>query len=85
MGLGHSGIALIMLLLYVKMFDDSLWLNQVHILQIGFSAPKIWPLVETTALFFYPEARSFFLVGALKILYGYPFPPLPKTIWIGWH
>ena len=33
------------------MFDDSPWPKQVHILQLGFRAPKIWPLVGTPAVF----------------------------------
>lgn len=33
------------------MFDDSPQPKQVHILQLGFRAPKIWPLVGTPAVF----------------------------------
>ena len=81
--LDHSGIALIMLLLCIKMFGDSPWLNQVHILQFGFRAPKIWPLFGTPAVF--PSQKPvLFLVGVFKILYGNPLP-IPSSIWIGWH
>lgn len=81
--LDHSGIPLIMLLLCIKMFGDSPWLNQVHILQFGFRAPKIWPLVGTPAVL--PSQKSVrFLVGVFKIPYGDPLP-IPSSMWIGWQ
>lgn len=50
-----------------------------------FQCPKNMASGRDNCSFFLPRSSFFFLVGALKILYGYPFPPLPKTIWIGWH